>query len=147
MSDADTALHALFDAHRLLRDAGEKLAAAAGQTHARRMVLQAAKDGATVPDIARRLGLHRQGIQRITDELVSEDLGRYVDNPRHRLSRLFVATEEGASVLEDIHRAHCEWVERIEARASGIDWRRLNDELDELVRVLRDQADLKPPSG
>ena len=141
MNIADTALHALFEANRLLREAGEKLAATAGQTHARRMVLQAAEDGATVPDIARKLGLHRQGIQRITDELVDEGLGRYLDNPRHRLSKLFVVTDQGSAALSQIHRAHTAWVEGIEADSTGIDWRALSGELDGLVRVLRDQAD------
>lgn len=141
MTDADTALHALFEANRLLREAGERLASTAGQTHARRMVLQAAQAGATVPDIARKLGLHRQGIQRLTDELVAEGFGRYVDNPRHRVSKLFVITDHGAAALSEIHRAHANWVESIEADAAGIDWGALSDELDEIIRVLREQAD------
>lgn len=145
MSAADAALHAIVDANRLLRDAGEKLAAAVGQTHARRMVLQAAGDGATVPDIARRLGVHRQGTQRITDELVADGLGRYAENPRHRLSKLFVPTDQGTAVLGEIHRAHAEWVGRIETRAARIDWHALHDELDELALVLRDDADPEPP--
>ena len=95
VEDSDAALHALFEANRLLRDAGEKIASAAGQTHARRMVLQEAGDGATVPDIARVLGLQRQGVQRIADELVADGLGRYVDNPRHKRSKLFVVTDLG----------------------------------------------------
>lgn len=141
MSDANTVLHAIFDANRLLREAGEKLASTAGQTHARRMVLQAAEDGATVPDIARKLGLHRQGIQRITDELVADALGHYVDNPRHRQSKLFIVTDQGSAALSHIHTAHTRWVDGIEAEVTGIDWRALNSELGELMRVLRDQAE------
>ncbi len=141
MRDADTALHHLFEANRLLREVGERLASTAGQTHARRMVLQAAEGGATVPDIARKLGLHRQGIQRITDELVAEGLGRYEENPRHRLSKLFVVTDQGTAVLSAIHRAHNKWVDSIEAEATDIDWTALRNDLDHLVRVLRDQAD------
>jgi DNA-binding MarR family transcriptional regulator len=141
VSDADTALHHLFEANRLLREAGERLASTAGQTHARRMVLQAAEGGATVPDIARRLGLHRQGVQRIADELVAEGLGRYDENPRHRLSKLFVVTDQGTAALSAIHRAHDKWVAGIEAEAAEIDWTALRDDLEHLVRVLRDQAD------
>lgn len=141
MSEAEKALHSLFDANRLLREAGEKLASTAGQTHARRMVLQAVENGATVPEIARKLGLHRQGIQRITDELVAEGFGRYVDNPRHRLSKLFVVTDQGSAALREIDRAHIRWVDGIKAEAVGLDWYALNGALDELVRVLRNQAD------
>ncbi len=141
MSDADTALHHIFDANRLLREAGERLASAAGQTHARRMVLQAAEGGATVPDIARKLGLHRQGVQRIADELVTDGLGRYVDNPRHRLSKLFVITNRGVAALSTIHRAHNKWVDGIATESSNVDWTTLCKDLDQLLRVLRDQAD------
>lgn len=141
MSDADTALHRLFEANRLLREAGERLASAAGQTHARRMVLQAAEGGATVPDIARKLGLHRQGIQRIADELVTEGLGRWVENPRHRLSRHFVLTDNGSAALSEIHRAHKKWVDSVETETAELDWAALSRDLDQLVRVLRQQAD------
>lgn len=147
MSDPNTVLHAIFEANRLLREAGEKLASTAGQTHARRMVLQAAGDGATVPDIARKLGLHRQGIQRITDELVAEGLGHYLDNPHHRLSKLFVVTDQGSAALSEIHRAHTRWVDGIQAEVTEIDWRALNRELGELMRVLQDQADRSTASA
>lgn len=146
MNDADAAIHTLFEAHRFLREAGEKLAASAGQTHARRMVLQAAEEGATVPDIARQLGLQRQGIQRITDELVDERLGRYVDNPRHRLSKLFVLTDRGAAVLTAIRRAHAGWIEGIEAETPQIDWQKFTADLEELAQVLRRQASRSAPS-
>ncbi len=141
MSDVDTALHRLFEANRLLREAGERLASVAGQTHARRMVLQAVEDGTSVPDIARTLGLHRQGIQRIADELVAEGLGRYVENPRHRLSKLLAITDRGTAALSAIHRANNKWVESIETEAADIDWTALGNDLDQLLRVLRDQAD------
>ncbi|MER7004880.1 helix-turn-helix domain-containing protein [Dactylosporangium sp. NPDC000555] len=145
MSAADAALHHLFEANRLLREAGERIASAAGQTHARRMVLQAAADGATVPDIARRLGLHRQGVQRIADELVADGLGRYDENPRHRLSKLFVVTDRGTAALSTISRAHGTWVDAIEAEAADIDWSALRNDLALLVRVLQDQAQRTTP--
>ena len=139
LSMADAAIHQLFEANRLMREAGERIASAAGQTHARRMVLQAAADDATVPDIARRLGLQRQGVQRIADELVTEGLGRYDDNPRHRVSKLFVVTDRGRAALTAIGREHASWIDGIEAEATGIDWPRLRDDLSLLVRILRDR--------
>lgn len=140
MRDADTALHHLFEANRLLREAGERLSQAAGQTHARRMVLQATEDGATVPDIARKLSLHRQGVQRIADELVAEGLGRYVENPRHRLSKIFIITDQGTAALSVIHREHDTWVDRIESETPDIDWIVFCNDLDRLLSALRDQA-------
>jgi DNA-binding IclR family transcriptional regulator len=140
MSDADAALHHLFEANRLLRDAGERIAATVGQTHARRMVLQAAQAGATVPDIARRLGLHRQGVQRIADELVAEGLARYDENPRHRLSKRFIVTDLGHAALISIAEAHTTWITALETDTADIDWSRLGTDLARLVRALQDQT-------
>lgn len=142
MNDTDRAIHSIFEANRLLREAGERLASAEGQTHARRMVLQAARGGATVPDIARKLGLNRQGVQRVADDLASEGLGRYADNPRHQISKLFIVTEKGESVLYKIQLAHADWIERIKAESIGTDWNVFAGELAEVVRILRQQAEV-----
>ncbi|AKU95737.1 Transcriptional regulator, MarR family [Labilithrix luteola] len=137
--NVDAALHAVFEANRILRDAGEHLAAAAGQTHSRRMILQAAGEGATVPDIARRLGLQRQSVQRVADELVHEGLARYEDNPQHRRSQLLVVTKAGDAALAVIHRAHAKWVDDIEAAVGPLDWAALRAGLERITRAVRDQ--------
>ncbi|MFE6509422.1 MarR family winged helix-turn-helix transcriptional regulator [Nocardioides sp. NPDC057767] len=134
--DVDAALHAIFRANRLLRDASERISTTTGQTHSRRMVLQAAGDRATVPDIARKLGLQRQSVQRVADELVREGLARYEENPRHRRSPLLVTTAEGKTTLATIHTAHCAWVQEIEATAGELDWTRLRGDLDRIARVV-----------
>lgn len=135
--EAEAAIHALFDANRLLRDAGERVAEAAGQTHARRMVLQAAEPPATVADIARALGLHRQGVQRIADELVDDGLARYEDNPRHKRSKLLVVADAGHSTLAQIHVSHTDWLKEVEARAPDVNWSSLRAELEALTVSLR----------
>lgn len=137
--DVDTALHAIFEVNRLLRDAGERVSAAAGQTHSRRMVLQAAGDRATVPDISRQLGLQRQSVQRIADDLVLAGLARYEDNPRHRRSRYLVVTTAGKSALATIQGAHREWVIELEAAAGELGWKHLRDDLVRIAQTLRDQ--------
>ncbi|MEV6140117.1 MarR family transcriptional regulator [Nocardia sp. NPDC051990] len=137
--DADAALHALFEANRLLRDAGERIASAAGQTHARRMVLQSATQAATVADIARSLSLQRQGVQRIADDLVNEGLARYEDNPRHRRSKLLVVTDAGCSILSEIRKTHSGWLDELRESAPGLDWSSLRRDLEYLISSLRNQ--------
>lgn len=134
--DTDAALHLLFEANRILRDAGDKLAIAVGQTHARRMVLQSAREPATVADIARSLGLQRQGVQRVADELVDEGLGRYEDNPRHKRSKLFIVTDAGQSSLSAIQDAHAEWLNELKADAPAVDWLSLRRNLEHLIASL-----------
>lgn len=135
-AEVDAALHAIFTANRLLREAGERVSATAGQTHSRRMVLQAAGERATVPDIARRLGLQRQSVQRVADDLVADGLARYEDNPHHRRSRLLVATAAGRSALEEIQSAHREWVAGLETSISGLDWGRLRTDLERIAQAV-----------
>jgi DNA-binding MarR family transcriptional regulator len=139
-ADADAALHAVFEVNRLLRDAGERVSAAAGQTHSRRMVLQAAGDRATVPDIARRLGLQRQSVQRVADDLVADGLAHYEDNPRHRRSRLLVTTAAGKSALAAIQSAHREWVAELEATVGELDWGRLGADLDRIAQAVANRS-------
>src|SRR6476659_9181886 len=66
----------------LLTAAGDALAAPAGQTSARWQVMAGAEHAPmTVAQIARRLGLTRQSVQRVADLLEREGLAIYEDNP------------------------------------------------------------------
>ena len=67
---------------RRFTTAGEALAKPAGQTLARWLVLETIQDKpATVAQIGRTLHLARQGVQRLADVLVRDDLAAYEDNP------------------------------------------------------------------
>ncbi len=135
--EVDGAIHALVYVNKLLRDAGEKAAAAAGQTHARRMVLQSVGDGTTIADIARALGLQRQGVQRIADELVADGLGAYMNNPRHKKSKLFAVTPAGELTLAEVHEEHAAWLAELNEAAPEIDWASLHLTLARLTAALR----------
>jgi DNA-binding MarR family transcriptional regulator len=49
----------------------------------------------TVPQIARMRPTSRQRMQRLADELAAEGLVAFIDNPRHRRSRLVRLTRKG----------------------------------------------------
>ena len=49
----------------------------------------------TVPEIARMRPTSRQRMQRLADELAAEGLVEFVDNPRHRRSKLVRLTRKG----------------------------------------------------
>jgi DNA-binding MarR family transcriptional regulator len=89
-----------------MRRNGERIAATAGQTQARWQLMSVASEGDwTVADAARRLGVSRQGVQRIADELVAESLAFYALNPRHQRSPHLKLTERGQSALATITSA------------------------------------------
>lgn len=54
---------------------------------------------ATVPHIATDLAVSRQYVQTVCNELQEQGLMEFVENPRHKRSRLVELTEEGQKVL------------------------------------------------
>jgi DNA-binding MarR family transcriptional regulator len=101
--DIDLLIDDVFDLAHALRASGDTIAGTAGQTQARWLVLRYAAPGHyTIPDIARRIGRHRQSVQRITDELTAENLARYTPNPDHARSPLVQLTPAGHDTLAKI---------------------------------------------
>ncbi|EJC82464.1 transcriptional regulator [Rhizobium leguminosarum bv. trifolii WSM2297] len=99
-----------------LTAAGDQLAKPAGQTSARWQVLAAARRGdMSVAQIARALGLARQGVQRLADVLAAERLIAYADNPQHQRAKLVRLTDEGAARLGVIEIAQAGWADELGA--------------------------------
>jgi len=88
------------------RSNGEDIADKLGQTQARWQVMSAASaEAKTVPQIARRLGVTRQNVQRIAHLLVAENWASFEVNPDHRSSPYLVLNKRGCAVLEQLTRA------------------------------------------
>ncbi len=93
----------LFEVAGAMRRDGEAIARTAGQTQVRWQVMWTAAHGErSVPAIARRLGVTRQSVQPVADDLVNSGLARYAPNPDHRRSPLLVLTDPGAKVVEEL---------------------------------------------
>ncbi len=107
----------LYEAAGASRRLGELVAQGEGQSQARWQVLSVL-DGppATVPQIARRLGISRQAVQRVVNELANEGTVAAEDNPGHRSSPLFTLTEAGRTALD-----------RLSARAAVFHHRQLRE--------------------
>lgn len=93
----------VYEAAGALRRSGEAIAAAEGQTQARWQVLGAVSDEPlSVARAARRLGITRQGVQRIANDLARDGLADFRPNPDHRSSPLLGLTPRGHRVLAGI---------------------------------------------
>lgn len=100
----------MYELAGLLRRSGEAAAAAEGpaaaaegQTQARGQLLSVISDEAlTVPQAARRLGVTRQGVQRVANDLMGAGLAEFQSNPDHRTSPLLALTGNGRAVLGGI---------------------------------------------
>jgi DNA-binding MarR family transcriptional regulator len=126
---------------RLIRDftvAGEALAKPAGQTLARWLVLEAVQDEpATVAQIARRMHLARQGVQRLADVLVRDGLAIYEPNPAHRRAKLLRLTPEGRSALRTVQAAQKTWADALGAELGEAELRQASAVLDRVLEAVR----------
>lgn len=106
----------VLEAFRLngrLLAAGDRLVEPLGLSSARWQVLGAihfAEAPQPVAWLARSMGLSRQGVQRIANELEKEGLVAFEPNPHHRRANLVVLTEQGREVYQAAERRQIEWV-------------------------------------
>jgi DNA-binding MarR family transcriptional regulator len=104
-----------------LMEAAQRLAAEGELTAAWWQVLGGVLDEPrTVAEIARRMGMTRQGVQRVADLLVEKGLAEYRPNPGHRRAKLLACTEAGYWAVRRITHGQVPWSNRIGA-AVGVD--------------------------
>ncbi len=99
--------------------AGDELCADLGLTSARWQVLGAIGGGPLpVAYIARNMGLTRQAVQRVADELAGEGFILFTDNPHHRRAKLAGLSGKGRSALDEVTRRQTVWANKV---AEGLD--------------------------
>ncbi len=111
----------IFRANALLVAAGDQLVAPLGLTSARWQVLGTIAMAPTpqpVAHIARDMGLARQSVQRLANELVDAGLVELKDNPHHRRAKLVVLSDRGRETFAAIHSLQRPWVDSL---AEGLD--------------------------
>jgi DNA-binding MarR family transcriptional regulator len=102
--------------------AGDRLVADLGLTSARWQVLGAIALSPTsepVARLARSMGLHRQGVQRIVNELVEEGIVTLADNPHHRRAKLVRLTKKGKVLYRAAERRQKPWARRLARRVGA----------------------------
>ena len=122
-----------FRLNGALLAAGDALVADLGLTSARWQVLGAialAGRSLTVAQIARRMGLTRQAVQRVVNDLAAMGLLQLHDNPDHKRARLVGLTQRGAAVYGEADQRQIAWAETL---AHGL----TETELQTAVTVLR----------
>lgn len=118
-SPAQAATPLILEVFRLgaqLLAAGDRLVAPLELTSARWQVLGAVAEAERpmpVAWLARELGLHRQGVQRITNDLIKLGFVQLAPNPHHRRASLVVLTSRGEETFKAAMSAYNPWVERL----------------------------------
>jgi DNA-binding MarR family transcriptional regulator len=104
---------AIFRLNGRLLLAGDRLVAGLDLTSARWQVLGAialAEQPQPVAWLARNMGLNRQGVQRIVNEMRDEGLLENQPNPHHRRAHLVVLTKRGKQAFEAATKLQVPWV-------------------------------------
>jgi DNA-binding MarR family transcriptional regulator len=124
---------AVFRLNGRLLAAGDRLVSDLGLTSARWQVLGAialAPNPQPVAWLARSMGLNRQGVQRIVNEMRDDDLVELRPNPHHRRAHLVALTKRGESAYAAAGRRQMPWAN---ALAKGFD----GEELAAAGRIIK----------
>ena len=131
---------ATFQLNGRLMEVAQGLAAEGGITAAWWQVLGGVLDEPrTVADIGRRMGLTRQGVQRVADLLVERGLAEYRPNPAHRRAKLLACTEAGYWAIRRITLAQHPWANRVGAEVGATNLKEALTTMRRLIAVLDDE--------
>lgn len=114
----------LFRLNGALLAAGDALVADLGLTSARWQVLGAVAMSPVplpVAHIARNMGLARQSVQRIVNELVADGVLRFARNPHHARAQLVLLTVKGDELYAAARARQRPWAAALAAGLEGHD--------------------------
>jgi len=133
-----------FRLHGRLQEAAQTLAAAGELTAAHWQVIGGVLDEPrSVAEIARRMGMARQGVQRIADLLVDRGLATYQPNPAHRRAKLLAPTEAGFWAVRRISLVQHPWATHVGEQIGARDLRTALKTMQRLTAAL--EAENHPP--
>jgi DNA-binding MarR family transcriptional regulator len=129
----------VFRLNGFFLDAADGLTSGSGLTTARWQVLRAVfHEPLTVAGAARSMGLTRQSVQRVADDLVAEGLCEYLPNPAHRRSKLLAPTERGLSAIQHLGPRVTAWSEQVLDAVGAQTVRAAGDSLQILLSAVLD---------
>ena len=126
--------------------AGDALVRDLGLTSARWQVLGAVMMSPVplpVSHIARNMGLSRQNVQRLANELEGQGIVRFAANPHHQRAKLVLPTDRGRALFEAATARQRPWAG---ALADGLPAATI-DAATEVLRTVRRRLEANPVTG
>jgi DNA-binding MarR family transcriptional regulator len=125
------AIVATFRLNGRLMDIAQRLAHAGDLTATEWRVLGGVLDEPhSVAEVGRLMGMTRQGVQRVADQLVDRGLAEYRPNPAHRRAKLLACTQAGYWAIRQIALVQRPWADEIAANIGAT-------ELQEALTTIR----------
>lgn len=110
-----------------LLEAGDRLTAPLGLTSARWQILGAIEtegQSLTVAQIGRRMGLSRQAVQRIVNDLEANGFVKLEENPAHKRAKLVVLTPSCLKTMRELDEIQGTWANELSDALSETGLRR-----------------------
>ena len=136
----------IFRLNGRLLAAGDALVADLGLTSARWQVLGAVAMSPVplpVAHIARNMGLSRQGVQRVANDLEAQGIVRFAPNLHHQRAKLVLLTGHGRSLFEAASSRQSPWAT---ALADGLSAREI-EAAAKLLRTVRSRLEADAGRG
>lgn len=134
-------VRATFQLNGMFLRHGDGLFSSAGITSSRVQVIASLREGpCTVPDIARGMGLTRQGVQRTVHGLKKEGLVEVKDNPQHKRSSLIGLTAKGKQRLQQVTVSRNRFLNEWSRMHSTSEVKRMADFLERLHSEVEEQV-------
>ncbi|HYW40869.1 MAG TPA: MarR family transcriptional regulator [Terriglobales bacterium] len=94
--------------------AGDRLTKPLDLSSARWQILGALEEAPlSVAQIARNMGLTRQTVQRLADELEKSQFIQYAPNPDHKKAKLVCLTEKSLKVMKVLEQRQIRWANEV----------------------------------
>ena len=130
----------IFRANSALLAAGDLLVKGLGLTSARWQLLGGLADSdalLSVAQLAREIGVTRQSVQRIVNELEIEGVIAFRPNPRHKRAHLVELTSHGRSVFERAMELQRPWATTLGLNLTDAQVSQVCSTLEELTVALQ----------
>lgn len=142
----------IFRVNGALLAAGDRLVSDLGLTSARWQLLGGIADQEeplSVAQLARKIGVTRQAVQRITNELESERVVAFRPNPRHKRAQLIELTARGRDLFARSMELQRPWAAALGRNLTASRAREASAALEALLAVLQETtaAEVDMPAG
>lgn len=133
----------LFKVTSSMLASGDRLVAPLGLTSSRWQVLGTiveAKRPQPVAWLARDMGVNRQNVQRVVNDLAREGFVDFADNPHHRRASLVLLTDAGRLAFDQAMALQAPWIDRL---AEGLTIKDI-EAMQRVLKKLRERLDDPP---
>lgn len=75
----------------------------------------------TVPQVAEKMGLSRQAVQRLANQLVAKDLLMWMENPKKKRSSFLAITLKGVELMKIVSKRQRAWAKNLSEDLEALD--------------------------